>query len=86
MQTIEKAKDISWTKLNDNIVILDTRDGHIYHELNSVASLIWTEITTGSTLDSLIQKVTEEYDIDANTAQHDVLELLEKFKNKGLLS
>ncbi len=53
--------------------------------LNDTAVFIWNMLTEGSENSEIIKTLTEEYEIDAETATADVHELLETLQKKNLL-
>ena len=71
-------------RLDDDLVILDIPSGH-YFEVNDVGALVWEHLDGTNTVDDLVGKVLEEYDVDRNTATTDVHELLGQLIEAGLV-
>lgn len=60
--------------------------GHLI-SLNDSAANIWqiAQQQGDFTVDSIAQKICQQYDIDLNTAQNDIKSLLESWKNLGIV-
>jgi hypothetical protein len=53
--------------------------------LNEIGRFLFEALASEQTVDSLVQAVLEEYEIDQETAQTDVTEFLDHLRNAGLL-
>lgn len=53
--------------------------------LNEVSRVIWTELEKGADLDSLVTAVTDAFEVSAEEAREDILELLEQLRKAGIL-
>ena len=53
--------------------------------LNPVSGLIWEKLQTECTLSQLVKAVTENFSIDAVTAQSDIEEFLQTLKDNNIL-
>ena len=53
--------------------------------LNEVSRVIWTELEKGADLDSLVTAVTDAFEVSAEEARADILELLEQLRKAGIL-
>jgi len=53
--------------------------------LNPVSGLIWEKLQTECTLSQLVKAVTENFSIDAVTAQGDIEEFLQTLKENDML-
>lgn len=60
--------------------------GHLI-SLNDSAANIWqiAQQQGDFTVDSIVQEICQQYDIDLNTAQNDIKSLLESWKNLGIV-
>tara|TARA_R110002072_G_scaffold1989_3_gene16484 strand:- start:44626 stop:44892 length:267 start_codon:yes stop_codon:yes gene_type:complete len=88
METDEKVvrqQNISWTKMGERVVILDSRDGRVYHEMDEVGSFIWENLEAPIGLEKLVEQVTDEFDIDQVQASKDVQDFLESLKKQNLI-
>lgn len=56
------AENISWRDIQGQILILDPRINQKAHELNPIASYIWTNIADGKTTSTIIDELTHQYE------------------------
>lgn len=85
MHGYEKSQDISWTFLEDKLVILSTHSQKCFHEFNSLATDLWLWLDTVETKDELLQKILAKYDVAEDTASEDLESFLSDLKAKELL-
>lgn len=71
--------------LNGEKAILHSDTG-IYYTLNEVGSFIWDVCSKPISLQSLLAKILEEYDVDEQTAKQDLTELVTDLQKEGLLT
>lgn len=65
-------------------VVLDLRDG-VYYELNEVATRVWKLLQEPVAVETILNRLLEEYDVDAEECERDLLLLLEDMMSRGLL-
>lgn len=53
--------------------------------INETGAFLWDCLTEESTLESLTERLLSEYDIDFDTAKHDVAAFTEKLRQNNLL-
>lgn len=70
--------------VGDETVLLDLQTGD-YLGLDAVASSIWEHLRTPQTLDSIVGKLIEEYNVREEACRRDTLEFLERIDSLGLL-
>lgn len=85
MDLYKKANGISWTKLEGKTVILDTREGRLFHEFDEVASFLWEALDECKGLEDLVRRLTSEYDIQLEEAERDIETFLLSLREKKLL-
>lgn len=85
MKEYQKAEGLSWTKMNDCIVILDTREGRQFHEFDEVATFLWEKMDEVDEVQELIKKLTNQYDVEEKTAQEDIQTFFKTLKEKNLI-
>jgi hypothetical protein len=82
--TVVVAKEQMSCGLDDEAVILSIKKG-VYYSLNPCGNRIWSliqkPVKVGKVRDSLL----EEFDIDKETCEKDLLSLLSNMKNEGLV-
>jgi hypothetical protein len=57
-----------------------------YFGLDETGARMWQLATTSTNIDAAYQALLSEYDADAETLREDLIELLEKFAENGLLT
>ncbi len=85
MSGYQKANEISWTELEGKTVILDTREGRQFHEFDEVASFLWALLDHCKSLDELVERLTDEYDIHIDQAKLDIENFLKTLREKKLI-
>lgn len=63
-----------------------TKDLNGMISLNEVATFIWKNIDSASSLDEIVKRVCEEYEVDEQTARTDVIELCKKLHDRGMIT
>ena len=53
--------------------------------VNSLGAFLWDELSEPKDLDTLVRRITEEYEVDAETARRDAEEFLEELRRIGAL-
>lgn len=71
-------------RIDDELVLLD-REHEQIHQLNSVASLIWEKLASGTALDDIVQLLTARYAVDETTARNDIEQLISDLQKKELI-
>jgi len=69
---------------DDEAVLLDIESGS-YFALNSVGGRIWELCDGTRSVHDLVAAICEEFDVTADTARADTLEVLEQLKRENLL-
>jgi hypothetical protein len=72
---ITRKEGIVSSKLKDEVVMLDIEQGK-YFGLDPVAARIWEIIETPSSVQSILDTILAEYDVDADVCRQDVDEFL----------
>lgn len=71
--------------LDGETVILNLKDG-VYYGLNAVGSRIWQLIQEKKSVGEIIETLLDEYDVDPEQCEREVLALLESLSSKGLVN
>jgi Coenzyme PQQ synthesis protein D (PqqD) len=88
--TISESSLITATKeqvssdLAGEVVILNLKTG-TYYGLNPVGARIWSLIQEPKTVDEIRQMLLNEYEIDSDTCDQDIRELLDDLANSDLI-
>lgn len=72
---VASSEQIS-SDLGEEAVILNLKSG-VYHGLNEVGASIWKLIQEPKTIKEIEQKLLEEYDVEPEQCQSDLIALLE---------
>ena len=78
------AKDQVSSDLGDEAAILNLKN-ETYYGLNSVAAQVWQLIRTPRTAREVWEAVAAEYDVEPGRCERDVLALLQKLADAGLV-
>ena len=70
--------------LSGDIVILQLKDG-VYYELNETGARIWSLAQQPCSFGTLLETLLEEYDVDAQQCEADLLALLKDMMSQGLI-
>jgi len=77
-------KEVIQSRVGDEVVMLDVESGY-YFGLNSVASVIWDMMKEKIELNTLVENLMKEFDVDRATCELDTLELLDEMKGKKII-
>jgi len=72
-------------ELDGDVVILDITSGR-YFSINDVGALVWERLADDTDRDTLVEAVTETFDVDSATATADIDALLDQLTEAGLIS
>ena len=81
---ITAAKEQVSCDLAGEAAILDLKSGH-YYGLNAVGARVWNLIQEPKTVTDVLQTLLDEYDIETDSCENDLLALLEELQGKGLV-
>lgn len=70
--------------LGEEVVILNLKDG-VYHGLDSVGARIWNLLQESKSINDILNILLEEYDVEPERCERDLLALLEKLEQNGLI-
>ena len=80
----QRIPELPFTRVGEQVlvVVAKTREVHL---LNESAARIWELLEESETLDSLVESLGEEYDVDAETAEAQIEAVVAEMRNKGLV-
>ena len=79
-----QSKEIDSTDLNGEKVMMNLEKGK-YFALNSVGSRIWNIMKEEVCVNNIIKTLLEEYDVDKETCENNVLNYLGLLENEELI-
>ena len=82
---VSRRNDIDTTDLNGEIVMMDLEKGR-YFSLNGVGSRIWEIIESPIEINKIVDCLLEEYDVNRNECEENVLEFLDKLDDANIIS
>ncbi len=82
--TVVAIKDQLSADLKGEAVILNCVNG-VYYGLNEVGNSIWTLLQQPRAVTEIAAKIQDEYDVPADVCERDVLALLGKLAEAGLI-
>ena len=72
----------------DHVVVAVGEASKTFHgmiKLNDTAAFLWRQVDEGLTLDEITDKMTETYDVDAETARRCAAYFIAQMKENGVL-
>ena len=82
--TISKNPQIISSKMDDEVVMMSVEKGN-YYGLNRVGSEIWEKLTEPLTVSLLCDKLLQEFDVEKEQCEREVITYLEKLVSEGLI-
>ena len=82
---IKPSRNIAARMLADEVVVMLVKDSRVF-SLNPTASAIWSAADGLTPLREIVaSKLVDEFEVDADTAYRDALELVEALAQQGVL-
>ncbi len=78
------SKDVVSCDLGGETAMLDMKEG-IYYGLNEMGTVIWEYIQKPITIQEIMDKIREEYDVDEETCYIDLTELIKQMLENKLV-
>ncbi|MGM0652836.1 MAG: PqqD family protein [Bacillota bacterium] len=80
-----RNEDIVWRNLEGEAVLLNPHSGK-YYGLNEVGCSFWEKVDGKSSLESIVELLLEEYDVDRGTLEQDLEELVQELEKREIIS
>lgn len=85
LQTVViQKKEMYLTDLDEDKVMMDLDSGN-YYALNSVGAAIWEAIEEATTVESVIQKLMDEYEVEQEVCTMQVINYLQSLYETDLI-
>ncbi len=81
---VVKSNKTAYRLINGEAIILTPEDSML-HSLEGVAARIWELIDKKVKIDWVVSKICEEYEVENETAEKEIVQFLEELQNKGLV-
>lgn len=78
------AQDVLVQKVANEMVILNPSDGQ-YYGLDEIGTQIVQRLLAGDDIQSIIRKLTEEYDVGQDQLERDIQALISKLERHALI-
>ena len=82
--SIVAASDVLASEFDDELVLLDLRDG-VYYGLEHVGARVWALVQQPIAVRAIGEAIVTEYDVDPARCAHDLHALLTELAAKGLV-
>jgi len=82
---IEISKDLVFQELDGEMVILDMKSGQ-YFGIDAIGSIIWHMLEQKIEPARIIEKLQEEYDVEAEVCSQQVLAFLDDLMKNNIIS
>ena len=79
------SPEILHSKIDEEVILMSI-EADSYFGLDPIASRIWELLEQPLSVEELVEKLMEEYEVDADTCQQDVQALLEDMQGRGLIA
>lgn len=76
---------LSIRKIGDEIFIFDRKLSRI-HTFNKVGTVIWEQLKENADVESILDSLTERFDVDRKTADNDLKEFIEELEKKDIIT
>ena len=80
----KKNMDFPWQTINGETIIVDPNSQNSF-ELNEVGSFIWKRLDGKTSLKNICLLLSQEYDVDPETIQGDLAELVQAMESSQLI-
>jgi len=82
-RVVSRNKDVAWRIIENEAILISAEDSML-HSLDEVGTRIW-ELSDGSnTVEQIIDTIFEEYEVDRETAEKDVIEFVTNLASEKL--
>lgn len=71
-------------ELDKETVVMNIQSG-VYYGLNKVATVVWNQIQQPKAVNEIQEFISNQYKIDAEQCEQDVLTLLQELETEGLI-
>lgn len=83
--TVRRAEGLLAAAVGDELLMMSAAEGR-YFNLNDVGARIWELLASPTSVDGLVTALTDEYEVDGDTAREQVLDFLSALRARGLLA
>lgn len=84
-RSVKRNPKILWEEVEGEIILLNPKKGD-YFGLKKVSASFWELINDQTDIDTIIQGLLSQYDVDEDTLKKDIFLLIEKLESRNLIS
>ena len=81
---IYRKMENPWQQMGEDVIVLSPAERKA-HELNGVGAFLWGCLEQPVSVEELIERVCQEYDVDPGVAATDLNHFLQKLVDQGLI-
>ena len=81
---VEFNKNVIWSRVDNEIVVLDVETNN-YYSLNTIGAAIWEMCKTAVTTDEIVSNICAEYEADEAHVRKDIEEIIKELEKEGLV-
>jgi len=78
------AENVIYKAVGEELVLLDLERG-IYYGLDPVGARMWQLLASGSSIETVVEAMLDEYDVEREQLQADLESLAKELREHGLL-
>jgi hypothetical protein len=82
---IIRRDDIPTASIDGEVGMMNVEKGK-YFSLDAIGSKIWELLKSEKNIKQIVIELVKEYDVDFDTCSNDVLELVKRFVDEGLVN
>ena len=75
---------IAYRIIDDEVIVVNLEKS-TFHTLNSVGAYIWQKLDGKTSVQMIIQDLSDEFDVDSETAEKDTIEFINSMLKEDLL-
>lgn len=79
---LNRVEGIAWRVIEGEAVLVNVRSDEVMH-LNPAASFLWSSLDGRLSLEDIAKNITEEYDVDLDTALDDAVDFAGNLVEQG---
>lgn len=80
---LNRNKDVAWRVIENEAILISAEDSML-HSLDEVGTRIWELADGSNTVGDIVEKIFEEYEVDRETAETDVVEFVTNLSSEKL--
>jgi hypothetical protein len=77
--------DVVFRVLGDGAVLVNLASNEVF-EFNDTGAAIWDHLSRGESIDEVVPRLMATFEVDRETAEHDVAAFVDELTSRGLLA